>query len=191
MDYGLPLLDALDEVGCGAAGDEGHDVNSAAVLVDCLTFLVRYLVHREVAALDVDIGLGEVEELGGTDFVEDTDHADALECGQDACTVILMVDGAGGSFELVDGGVAIEADEEQVTLFVGGFQVGDVAGVEDIEATVGGDDHLPGAAGLLAPGFQVIGGEDFMRGAQASSCSWRFFWASAMTRTSISLGISS
>ncbi|MFM1943501.1 MAG: hypothetical protein RI897_2483 [Verrucomicrobiota bacterium] len=166
-------------------------MDRAAVLGDGLAFFCGYFFQGEVSSFDVDVGLGKVEELGGADLVKDTDGADALECGEDAGAVGLVVDWAGGSFEFADGGIAIEADEEEVTLFSGGFQVGDVSGVEDIEATVGGYDLLPGAAGLLAPGFEVIGGEDLMGCVQASSCSCRAFWASAMTRASISLGISS
>jgi hypothetical protein len=55
------------------------------------------------------------------------------------------------AFKFRDGGVGIDADEQGVAEVAGGFEIGDVAEVEDVEAAVGDDELFMLGAKLGAP----------------------------------------
>ena len=59
------------------------------------------------------------------------------EGAEDISSVLLGVDGACWAFGAADGGVAVESDNEGISLGAGEGEVVGVASVEDVEATVG------------------------------------------------------
>lgn len=101
-----------------------------------------------VAPLDQGVGLEFIDEVEGGVFGEEHDGVDGLEGAEDAGAFVLGVDGAGGAFEAFDGGVVVEADDEEVAHGGGLFEEGDVPAVEDVEAAVGEDNFFA----LLAEG---------------------------------------
>lgn len=134
-------------------------MNGGAELVEGGAFFGVEGVGGVVAAFGVDVGLGGAEEVGGASFGEDADGADAGEGSKDFGAVGFGIDGAGGAFEAADGGIVIEADEEEVAEGAGGLEVADVAGVEEVEAAVGGDEAGVGRE-LITPEGELVESED-------------------------------
>jgi len=142
-------LDSVEQRGGGAAGEKGDEHDPAAVTFDGLAFVRVDGFQGVIPALHIDVGSGGIEEADGSDLGEDADGIDATEGGEDAGTVLFGDDGTGGTLELADGVIAIEADEQGIALGAGGFEIGDVAGVKQVEAAVGDHETTP----LLAQGI--------------------------------------
>lgn len=95
-----------------------------------------------VAAFDEDVGKDLFDEGAGFVFIEDDNGIHGAEGGEDMSTVVLGVDGTGGAFVAANRGVAVESDDEGVTLFAGKFKIGNVTAMEDIEAAVSENESL-------------------------------------------------
>jgi hypothetical protein len=143
---------ASGDFGAGFAGEVAEDGDAAALGLDDGAFFGGELVDGVIAAFDVDIGLGGLQEVCGAEFVEDVNGINGFECGDDGGAVGLGVDGAVGAFELGDGAVAVEAHDEGFGFVAGGLEVVDVAGVQNIEAAVGGGEGAALGTKGIAPG---------------------------------------
>lgn len=98
--------------------------------------------------------------MSGAKVGEDCDGIDGGQRGDEGSAVLFGIDGTAFTLESTDGGVAIDADEKKVAEVARGFEVSDVAEVEEVKATVG-DDELFAAAKWLAPGAEIGVGDDF------------------------------
>ena len=107
-----------------------------------------------IAAFDVDVGLSGGEEIGGANIGKDADCVHGFEGGENGGAVGFVVEGAAFAFEATDGGIGINADEEEITEITGLLEVGDVTEMKEIEATVGDDENLL-TAELLSPSGEV------------------------------------
>jgi hypothetical protein len=101
-----------------------------------------------VAAFDVDIGLEGVDQVGGAEFGEEDNGINGLETGEEFGALSFGNDGAGGltglgGLELGDGCIAIEADDEALTVGFGGGEVAEMAHMEEIKTAVGEDQRPP------------------------------------------------
>jgi hypothetical protein len=63
---------------------------------------------------------------------------------------------------LAGGVIAIHSHQQSIAKVARGFQVSDVAGMQDIEAAVGYDQFFPAGAKLLPPFRQFVPGDDFI-----------------------------
>jgi bifunctional DNase/RNase len=119
------------------------------------------LIDLEIATFDVDIRLCRSQELGGAGFIEDDNGIDSFESGEHDGAVGLGIQRPSGTLQLADRFVGIESDEQEIALGASGFEVGDVAGVQDVKATVGDDQFSAVGADAGAPGIEAIAGDDF------------------------------
>mgnify|MGYP003314877954 CR=1 FL=1 len=71
------------------------------------------------------------------------------------------MDGAIGSLELADRTVAVQTHDQGTCFIARGLEVIHVAGVQNIEAAVGGSQRFALRSECLAPGGQGTGREDF------------------------------
>lgn len=161
----LPAGQSFDESGGRPAGDQREDHDASACGFDRAPLVCVEGVQRVIAAFDIDIGLSQGQEPDSSGLRKDANRIDASEGGQDHGAVGFGVDGAGRTFEGADGCVAVEPDQQGVAEVAGGFEVLDVAGMEDIEATVRDDDARMALALPGAPGVEVVQGHDFFGGA--------------------------
>jgi hypothetical protein len=153
-------LDAVEEAGGGAAREERDEDDPATVSFDGPAFVLVDGFEGVIAALHIDVGLGGIEEADGADFGKDGDGVDAAEGGEDTGAVVFWYHRSGGTLELTDGVVAVESDEEGVAVAAGGFEIGNMAGMEEIEAAVGDDEALSALAEGVAPDLELIRIED-------------------------------
>ena len=118
-----------------------------------------------VLALDVDRGpdaLDGAHRIGG---VVDGDPIDIFERGQHLGAQFGVEHRAAGT--LVDETVGGDGDDQHVAELAGGFEMADVAEMQEIERTVGLDHGLAGAPALLA------GGRDLGQGPHLAARAWR------------------
>jgi hypothetical protein len=151
----------VEELGGGAAGEQGQDADDPPGLLDGPAFVPGNLSASQVAAFDVEVRLCGVEEAGGSQVVEDADGIDAFEGGEDEGAVVLGIERAGWAFESANGGIAVESDDEEVGLGAGAGEISDVAGVEDVKAAVGCDDGESRPASAGSPGGHLGELEEF------------------------------
>ena len=90
--------------------------------------------------------------MGGGRLVEDGDVVYAAEGCQELGALVLRDYGAARAFVATNGGVGVEADQQDVAEGAGGLKVAHVAYVEHVEGTVGEDDTLAFGAPLPAQG---------------------------------------
>ena len=162
------LSNPTHEVGRGKAWGMGQRLHFAPDGVDGRQFIGGQVLDLEIPAFDIHIWLGIAEKVGGAYFAEDDDGIDGFEGAEHLGAVRFGVDGATGALEFAHGAVAVQADEEDIALIAGGLEVGHMAGVEDIEATVGDDDGAAGAAHGLAPGPERVAREDLVTAVHGS-----------------------
>lgn len=138
-----------------------EDNDAAAAVGDDIALFLGELLDGVVAPFDIDIGAGEGEEPGGAEIIEDADGVHRLQGGEHEGAVGLRVHGASGAFELADGGVGVDADEEDVGLRPRGGEVVHMAEVQDVEAAVGGGEFFPLRPEPLAPRGESFKRKDF------------------------------
>lgn len=155
--------------GGGPAGHQREEGDGSASGLDDAAFLRVEGREGVVGALGPDVGLRRGEEVGGTDFVEEADGIDAGEGGDEGGAIGLGMDGAGRAFELAHGEVAVDPDEEAVAKLSGGFEIGGVPDVEEVETAIG-HHHPPALVPLPgSPGGEFLAGEDFVTESHAAT----------------------
>ena len=107
----LTLQNAFGDFGAGFAGEVTDDEDVTALGSDDGEFFGGELVDGVIATFDIDIGVGDLQEVCGAEVVEDINGVNGFECGDDGGAVGLGVDGAVGAFELGDGAIAVEAHD--------------------------------------------------------------------------------
>jgi hypothetical protein len=117
--------------------------------------------HGIITSFDVDVGLCEFKKTGGFGFEEYGGGIDGLKGCNDEGAICFRVNGTLGTFELAHSLISIDSDEENVPEIAGGFEVNDMAGVEQIETAVGHHQLLAGGAESFAPAAQSREGNDF------------------------------
>lgn len=126
------------------------------MLADGVRFDAVFAVLR---AVDVDVGLEELEEGDGVwlgerggvvDKGEGADHLEAVGKGDE---------GAGGPLVPFDGVVGVEGEEEDVSLEGGLVDDMEVASVKKVEGAVKGSKGLAGGAQGLSPGGELVAGQ--------------------------------
>ncbi len=104
---------------------------------------LRQIFDSIISALDIDGGPNLAQKPYRGIFIEDDNGVHGFEGFQYGGPVGFGNHRARGPFELADGGVGVEADDERITEHTRGTQVGDVPWVEQIEAAVGEDQPPP------------------------------------------------
>jgi uncharacterized protein len=150
------------EIGGGEAGRVRQRLHDASDGVDRCQFIGGQVLDLEIPAFDIHIRLGLAEKVGGAFLAEDDDGVHGFQGAEDFGAVRFVVDGAAGTLEFAHGAVAVQSDQEDIALIAGGLEVGHMAGVEDVEATVGDDDGAAGAAHGLAPGRERVARQDLL-----------------------------
>jgi hypothetical protein len=95
-----------------------------------------------IATFDVDVGSNRRQETVGAFVAKNDNGIHAGEGGQDGGALAFRYERTVRTFELPAGGVGVEADDEQVAELPGALKIADVTEMEQVEASVGGDDAL-------------------------------------------------
>ena len=96
-----------------------------------------------VAALDVNLGAGELKRLQRHFFRENHDKIDGFERCDDSRTVGFRIDRTVVALaEHSDGGVAVDGEHEAPAQRSCLREIGDVSAVKDVEDAVGEDDRF-------------------------------------------------
>ena len=111
-------------------------------------------VQGVVPALHQHVGLQGGDEFLGGVLVEADDGVDAAQAQEDQGAGQIVLEGAGGALEAGDAGVGVQAEDEEVAQGPGVLEVLDVAGVDEIEATIGKDK----GSGPVGVGLEEGGG---------------------------------
>jgi hypothetical protein len=82
-----------------------------------------------VATLDEDVRPKMPDELERRLLIEDDDHVDRLERGEDVAAITFAAHRAAGAFEAPDGRVAVDADDEGIAATTRSDENVDVAGM--------------------------------------------------------------
>src|SRR6185312_5786220 len=111
-----------------------------------------------IAAFGPDVGFGDGEKLAGGFFGEDADGIDTFERRQHQSAILLVVDWTIGSFQLLNRLVPVDRDEQEVAEVARRFEVGDMAEMQDIKASIRNDEPFAARADLGPPRSQLIPG---------------------------------
>jgi hypothetical protein len=95
-----------------------------------------------VGAFGVNVGAEVFEQRFYARFAEDEDVIDGPKRGDEEGPGVLIKNGAPGAFQSRDARVRIDADNQEVALAAGSFEIADVAYVKSIKTTVGKNDSL-------------------------------------------------
>lgn len=98
----------------------------------------------------------------GAFFGEDDDGVNAGEGCEDGGALPLRDKWTSRPFQLADGTVTVEADDEEIAELSGALQVTHVAEVKQIETTVGGDHALAPAARGSSPWGGLLQRQNFV-----------------------------
>jgi hypothetical protein len=101
-----------------------------------------------IRAFDEDVRLQPCDETLRRALVKDRDIIHAGECGNEQGSILLREDGSSGSFQILDGSVAVEGHDQHIPEALGPFQQLDVPGVHEVKASVGEDDPPASSLGL-------------------------------------------
>lgn len=152
--------DFVEQAGGGEARREWQDADLGAGLLERGAFGLIKVLGSVIAAFDVDVGADGFEESDRAGFAENDHGVHAGQGGEDGGAVAFGDEGAVGAFELADGAVGIEADDQEVAELFGALEVADVAVVKEVETAVGGDDGLAAATGGVGPAAGLGEGQE-------------------------------
>ena len=117
------------------SGSEGHYHDSPSPALHFRGTNNR--VFRIIAALDDHVGLEMPDEAERSVLGEHYDEIHALERRQHVCAFGVAAHGARGALEPAHGLIAVDADDERVGGFARGREEVDVAGMKQVEHTIG------------------------------------------------------
>ncbi len=109
----------------------------------------------------MDVGAKAFEGADRRGFVEDRYVVDHLESSDHFGPFGLIHDWSGFAFERAHTGVAVQADDEDVTQRFCVPKTADMAGVQKVEAAIGPDDNLPAGAPCVAAFSQFVQSSEF------------------------------
>ncbi len=148
----LEALDLFEKAACGLTRDERNEDDPATHGFQNSPFVDIDRFQRVVAPFDPDIGAHAFEKITRPLLGEYRDSVHGGKRREEAGAVRLGIDWARRPLQGGDTRVAIDSDQQQISLRSGRLEVGNVADVEQIETAVG---HNNAAASLslgLAPG---------------------------------------
>src|SRR5215207_2784020 len=119
-----------------------------------------------VPSLGPQVGADPVQRGLGRVFLEGHHSVDAVQRAQDRHAILLGLDGPVGTLEPRDRRVGVEQDDQAVPQIARGAQRPHVTGVQQVEASAGGDH---GAAAAAHAGQQVADGVGRPFGARPAS----------------------
>jgi hypothetical protein len=120
----------------GVAGDGDADAETVG------DFALGHGVNGVVGALGVNVGAERLEEMRDAGFAEEDDVVDGTKGGYQTGAGAFVEDRASGTFESAGAGVAVDGDDQRVAEGAGGFEIADVADMENVEAAIGEDNGL-------------------------------------------------
>ena len=138
-------MDATDGGRGGLARHKLQDADLATVAADAVG--AGELARRVVAALDQDVRQQAAVEALGRGLAERDHPVDGAQRGEHSHARRQWLNRAGVALEAAHRGVVVDGDDEPIAEGAGLLQIGDVAGMEQVESAVGHDDALARRAG--------------------------------------------
>src|SRR5262249_18002665 len=127
------------------------------------------LLPAVVGTFDKDVRSDGLDKRQRRGLRKDREIIDRLQGGNNEAAIALGIYGSSGPFEGSPTRIAIEADDHHVAPTAALLKVLDVAGVQDVEASIGENDPLtqsPAACQFLS---ECLAWEDFLSAAWSSS----------------------
>ena len=113
-----------------------------------------------VPAFDINVRSRLFDDVERDFVFEYDDQADAFQCGQDACSIVLRVDRAVVAFaQHFYRRVGIDGDDQAASEFSGLSEISDVPAVQDVEDAVGHDNGFGQLGGSVC---QLVERNDFL-----------------------------
>ena len=156
------LGDFFEESSGGFAGEKGNDNNLAARFFNFAAFILIDAFEGIIAAFHVEVRLGVRKEIERSGLGKNANPTDAFQRSEHRGAISLAVDGTAGAFVLADSIIAVEPDEEGVAEVACAFEIGDVAGMEDVKTAVGNDEFLAAFTEGGAPSGKFFPGNNFV-----------------------------
>ena len=145
------LLNSGEDSRRAASGEKGNEEDAAPLGFDGPTFVLMDRVDRVVPPFDVDVRGDGFEKTDSAHLGENADAIHTGQCGEDPRAIGFRDDRSVRPLELAHGIVAIEADQQGVPDRAGGFEIGDVTRVEQVETAIGDDQTTSLGTKRLAP----------------------------------------
>ena len=118
-------------------------------------------IMRPIMALDENMRENRFDESARFVFVEDDDAVNGAESREDNGAIHLVVDRPSGAFIAEHRGIAIQSNNQRVTLSTRKFQILDVAPMQDVEASVREDKFAAGCVQSVTQLSRRCGGKYF------------------------------
>jgi len=150
MPFEIRLMpDLADELGAAEDHIPAGEEHTPAVAFDDLAFRQKPRRRAELifAPLHIKVGLDVLQDLAGRWIGIDVDVVHELQRRQALRPEFLR--DVGPHHPFADGGVARQADDQDVSLPLGKLQVADVAWVNDVETPMALHDDFAGRSGGL------------------------------------------
>src|SRR5260370_3833016 len=155
------FADFFQDFGSGVAGHDGRRDDAATGSFHF--FAPDDLVAGPIAALDEHVGKQARDDFARSQVVKNDDGVDGFGGGEDFRALAFGNHGAALALELATAGVAVEADNQDVTQSAGLLETADVAGMQQVEAAVGEDDAAALAFLAAKPQNRLLESEDRIR----------------------------
>jgi hypothetical protein len=128
-------------------GQHGNSNNASTRGFDFIT--ANDFVYWPISAFNQDVGKQSSDDLARRGLVENNHGVHAFQSSQDFGSFTFLDRRSVCTFELFDCGVAVQADDQRIPEFTRSLQYMDVAGMQDVEATVR-EHHATSVAFLAA-----------------------------------------
>src|SRR3990172_9352737 len=121
-----------------------HEGNDDYLSPQSLNHLPAYNVFfAPVPAFHQDVGLEERDDLESGWLVEDCDVVHTFEAGENLRPFGLGEEGTFWAFQIPDGVVAVDTDDQYISEGFGLFQIAEMTDMEEVETPIGKNNSFP------------------------------------------------
>jgi hypothetical protein len=147
----------LDSISRGVSLEEVRQNDASAVRFDDVA---SAHIVRPIVSLDENMRQDRLDELPRLIFVEDDNTIDSAQCRKHGCAIAFGVDRPSRSLDAEHGRVAVEADNQGITLRPRKFEILDVAAMQDVKTAVRKDELSSGGIEPITQSSSIRNGKD-------------------------------
>ena len=131
------------------------------MVLDHAAFVRVECFEGVISPLDIDLRQGQSEKAVGPRLGEHANGVHTLEGGQDQRPIGSGIKRAKVAFQGAHAVVAVHAHQEKIAQVPGGFQIGHMSGMQEVETAIS-DDQLPAFGSAFGPpNGQGVKGKNF------------------------------
>ena len=137
----LGAQDSLDRVGCGMAGREFCQNDTSAMRFDNIA---STHIVRPIMPLDENVRQDGLDERSRLVLVKDNDSIDGAQSGKDYRAIALRIDRPAETFNSKHRGIAVQTDNQCITLGPRKVEVLNMTAVENVKTAIREDEFSSG-----------------------------------------------